>query len=104
MDITKVQVRKYEAQGNNLKGFANVTLDDELVLTNIKIVKGGKGLFIAMPSTYWESDEEYHDLFFPITKEFREELTEEILAAYEDAGKSKKGKKGKKSKHDEDDE
>ena len=104
MDITKVIVRKYEAEGkNNLKGFATVTLDDELVLTGIKIVKGSKGLFVAMPSSYWESDEKYHDIFFPITGDFREELTEQILQAYKET-KNKDKEKGKsKKKHDEED-
>lgn len=100
MDITKVLVRKYEGDNgrNNLKGFATVTLDDELVLTNIKIVKGSKGLFVAMPSTYWESDEKYHDIFFPITADFREELNDEILQAYKDLKDEKKDKKDKKDK------
>ena len=109
MDITKVLVRKYEGDNgkNALKGFATVTLDDELVLTNIKIVKGSKGLFVAMPSTYWESDEKYHDIFFPITADFREELSDEILQAYKDLKdekKEKKDKKDKKKKQRDDDE
>ena len=100
MDITKVLVRKYEGDNgkNSLKGFATVTLDDELVLTSIKIVKGSKGLFVAMPSTYWESDEKYHDIFFPVTADFREELNDEILQAYKDLKDEKKDKKDKKDK------
>ena len=110
MDITNVSVRRYNQPKNNLKGFAQVTLDDELVLTGIKIVKGNKGLFVSMPSTYWESDEGYHDIYFPITKEFRAELQEEILEAYEEASdddekpKKKAKKSTKKSKRSEDDE
>lgn len=109
MDITNVSVRRYNQPKNNLKGFAQVTLDDELVLTGIKIVKGNKGLFVSMPSTYWESDENYHDIFFPITKEFRAELQEEILEAYKDAAdedekpKKKSKKKAKRSEEDEED-
>lgn len=110
MDITKVSVRKYNQPKNNLKGFATVTLDDELVLTGIKIIKGNKGLFLGMPSSYWESDEEFHDIFFPVTADFREELTEQVLEAYEQADekedkkkKSSKKKSSKKSKKDDDD-
>lgn len=97
MDITKVEVTKYNAPKNNLKGFARVTLDDELVLTGIKILKGSKGLFIGMPSQYSAAQDEYFDIYFPITADFREELQEEILAAYEDAEDEKPKKKGKKS-------
>lgn len=98
MDITKVNVRKYNQPKNNLKGFATVTLDDELVLTGIKIIKGSKGLFLGMPSTYWESDEEYHDIFFPVTADFREELTEQVIEAYENADDDDKKKKSSKKK------
>ena len=98
MDITKVVVRKYNQPKNNLKGFATVTLDDELVLTGIKIVKGNKGLFLGMPSSYWESDEQYHDIYFPVTAEFREELTEQVLEAYEEADDEEDKKKKKTSK------
>ena len=98
MDITKVNIRKYNQPKNNLKGFATVTLDDELVLTGIKIIKGSKGLFLGMPSTYWESDEEYHDIFFPVTADFREELTEQVIDAYENSDDDDKKKKSSKKK------
>ena len=98
MDITKVNIRKYNQPKNNLKGFATVTLDDELVLTGIKIIKGSKGLFLGMPSTYWESDEEYHDIFFPVTADFREELTEQVIEAYENSDDDDKKKKSSKKK------
>ena len=110
-EITNVSFRLFKGKkGNNLRGFAQVTLDDEIVLTGIKLVKGNKGLFMGMPAEYWPSDEEYHDIFFPITKEFREELQEAVIEAYEnydeDAEEEKKAKakkKAKKSKSKKDD-
>ena len=106
-EITKVSFRPFNKEGNNFKGSASVTLDDQLVLTGIRLVKGSKGLFINMPASYWESDEEYHDIFFPITKDFREELQEAVIEAYKEAkkdpGKGKKKSTSKKRK-DEDDE
>lgn len=97
-EITKVSFRGFNKEGNNLKGWATVEIDGDLVLTGIKLVKGGKGLFISMPSVYWESDEEYHDIFFPVTKELREEMTEAVIEAYKNAGKKEEKKSGKKSK------
>lgn len=106
MEITNVNFRPYSKPGNNIKGFASVTLDDELVLTGIKLVKGSKGLFIGMPSEQWASDEEYHDIYFPITAELREDLTEAIKQAYKDSGKddSKKRSKSRKKVQKDDDE
>lgn len=108
MKITKVTVRKLNQKGNNLKAFATVELDEELVLTNIKLIKGSKGLFIGMPSEYVEYKDEYYDIFFPITAEFRSELQEAIIDAYheDNDGESKKSKsksKSRKSKVQDDD-
>ena len=106
--ITEITIRKYDKKGNNLKAFASVTLDDQLVLTGIKLVSGNKGLFIGMPSTYSESEDKYFDIFFPITAEFRAELQDAIIDAYKhgDEPKSKngKGKKTSPKRYDDDEE
>ena len=113
-EITNVSIFKYAKKGN-LLAFANVELDSELVLKGIKVVKGSKGKFISMPATYSPSEDEWYDVFFPITAEFREELQDAILEAYEDApdkeekkGKGKSKKKGSSKKrrdeHEEEDE
>ena len=100
MEITKVTVRKLNQKKNNLKAFATVELDEELVLTGIKLIKGSKGLFIGMPSTYAQDRDEYYDIFFPVTAEFRTELQEAIIDAYneDNDGESKKSKSKSKSK------
>lgn len=90
MKITKVNVRLYEK--SSLKGFADVTLDDCLVLTGIKIVDGKKGHFISMPSEAG-ADDKYYDIYFPITKDFREELEDAVLDEYEAVLKEEAGRK-----------
>ena len=97
MKITDVKVKKFSKKNGSLKGFARVTLDESIVLTGIKVIKGNKGLFVSMPQTYSEKDDEWYDIFFPITAEFREKLVDAILEAYKDADK-----KGKKSDEDDD--
>ena len=81
MKITAVSIKKMNK--DNFKGFADVTFDDCFVVKGIRILDGKNGLFVAMPSEYSEKDDEYYDRCFPITKEFREELTDAILDGYE---------------------
>lgn len=85
--VTDIAVYPYEAKDNPTVAFVNVTILDKLVLKGIRVVDGRKGLFIAFPQTRRKgkkgADDKYFDIFFPITKEFREELTEAILMAYE---------------------
>lgn len=50
MIITEVRVKLLGNQPDKLRGFASITLDDGLVVRDLKIIEGGSGLFIAMPS------------------------------------------------------
>jgi len=49
MNITDVRVRKITKEGK-MKAIVSITLDDEFVVHDIKVIEGEKGLFIAMPS------------------------------------------------------
>ena len=59
MNITDVRVRKVAKEGK-MKAVVSVTIDDEFVVHDIKVIEGEKGLFIAMPSRK-ASDGEYRD-------------------------------------------
>ena len=48
MQITDVRVRKIEKEGK-MKAIVSITMDNEFVIHDIKVIEGEKGLFIAMP-------------------------------------------------------
>ena len=50
MEITEVRVVLRESGDKKLKAYATITIDNAFVVRNIKIIEGGKGLFVAMPS------------------------------------------------------
>lgn len=50
MEITEVRVFLKDSPDKKLKAYATVTLDNAFVVRNIKVIEGGSGLFIAMPS------------------------------------------------------
>ena len=50
MNITDVRVRKIAKEGK-MRAVVSITIDDEFVVHDIKVIEGEKGLFIAMPST-----------------------------------------------------
>ena len=86
MNITDVLVRKISKEGK-MKAVVSVTIDDEFVVHDIKVIEGDKGLFIAMPSRR-SSDGEYRDVAHPINTSTRERLQAVILEAYEKAEES----------------
>lgn len=83
MQITDVRVRKITKDGK-MKAIVSITLDDEFVVHDIKVIEGEKGLFIAMPSKK-AADGEYRDIAHPINSSTRDSIQKVILGAYEKA-------------------
>ena len=81
MQITDVRVRRIEKEGK-MKAIVSITLDNEFVVHDIKVIEGEKGLFIAMPSKK-AVDGEYRDIAHPINSETREKIQSIILENYE---------------------
>lgn len=84
MQITDVRVRKVVAKEGKLRAVVSITIDDEFVVHDIKVIEGEKGLFIAMPSRK-ASDGEYRDVAHPINSSTRENMQKLILEKYEAA-------------------
>ena len=83
MQITEVRVRKVAKEGK-MKAVVSITIDDEFVVHDIKVIEGEKGLFIAMPSRK-ASDGEYRDVAHPINSATRERIQNLVLQKYEEA-------------------
>ena len=83
MQITDVRVRKIEKEGK-MKAIVSITIDNEFVVHDIKVIEGEKGLFIAMPSRK-ASDGEYRDIAHPINSATRDRIQTVILEEYEKA-------------------
>jgi stage V sporulation protein G len=81
MNITDVRVRKVTKEGK-MKAVVSVTLDDEFVVHDIKVIEGDKGLFIAMPSRK-SAEGEYKDIAHPINSATRDRLQTTIIEEYE---------------------
>ena len=81
MNITDVRVRRVAKEGK-MKAVVSITIDEEFVVHDIKVIEGEKGLFIAMPSRK-ATDGEYRDIAHPINSETREKIQGIILQKYE---------------------
>ena len=83
MNITDVRVSKITKEGK-MKAVVSVTLDNEFVIHDIKVIEGDKGMFIAMPSRR-SADGEFRDIAHPINTATRDHLQAVVLEAYEKA-------------------
>ena len=82
MQITDVRVRKVEKEGK-MKAIVSITIDEEFVVHDIKVIDGEKGLFIAMPSRK-AADGEYRDIAHPINSDTRNKIQQIILDKYQE--------------------
>ncbi len=83
MKVTDVRVRKIAKEGK-MKAIVSITLDEEFVVHDIKVIEGDRGLFIAMPSKK-VSEGEYRDIAHPINSFTRDAIQKVILESYEKA-------------------
>jgi stage V sporulation protein G len=81
MEITDIRIRRVDSEGK-LKAYVTVTFDHCFVVHNVKVIEGRSGVFIAMPSRRTKTGE-YKDVAHPINSDFRAELQDRILRAYE---------------------
>ena len=82
MKITKVVLRNKEKEDSRMKAIATVTLDEQFVVTGIRLIQGDDKMFIAMPSRK-VSEGVYDDICHPVNQETRQMFEEAILNAYD---------------------
>ena len=79
MQVTEVRI--YPQQEKKVKAYATITLDNEFVVHNLRIVEFENGVKIFMPSRKM-NDGSHKDVAHPITNDLRQKIEEKIVAAY----------------------
>ena len=83
MEFTDVRVRKVALDGK-MRASVSITLDNEFVVHDTKVIEGEKGVFVARPSRK-SATGEYRDIAHPINSETRDYVQKVILEKYEEA-------------------
>lgn len=83
MQVTDVKIHSMTERGR-MKAALSITLDNEFVVHDVRLVQGEQGLFVAMPSRKREDGTGWHDHCHPIRTELRDNIVEAVIAAYQD--------------------
>lgn len=83
MQITDVRLRRVKTDGR-MKAIASITIDNEFVVHDIRVIDGNNGMFVAMPSKR-TPDGEFRDIAHPITSTTRTKIQSAVLAQFEQA-------------------
>jgi DNA-binding cell septation regulator SpoVG len=72
-------------RNQNVLGFAEVIVNDGLVIRNIKILKGkdGNGKLLSFPAQKARESDKWYDVCHPINNKIRKHFEEVIFRAYE---------------------
>ncbi len=81
MRVTDVRIRRI-TQDEKMKAIVSVTLNDQFVVHDVRIIEGTNGLFVAMPSRRMPGGG-FRDIAHPISSEARKHLQQTVLEAYE---------------------
>lgn len=79
MEITEVKV--FPVNEDKLKAYITIVLDNCFVVRDLKIISGGTGLFVAMPSKR-RKDGAFKDIAHPLNQSTRAVMEKVILDAY----------------------
>ncbi|MDD3139289.1 MAG: SpoVG family protein [Lachnospiraceae bacterium] len=85
-----VVVTPYEKEGSNIRGLARIYFEDSFIVNNVNILQGKDSVFVSMPAYKTKQNDEegrpiYQSVCYPVTKEYREKLYDEIIREYEKA-------------------
>ncbi|GHV46092.1 putative septation protein SpoVG [Clostridia bacterium] len=82
MTVSDIKIRYVNPDpASNVLAILSVVIDEMLALHDIKIIRGGERLFVAMPCRRDEKGH-FHDIVHPINAEARQMLESAILAVY----------------------
>lgn len=80
-EVTSVKIKKVNKEGN-LKAWVTVTINDSIVMRDIRVLNGEKGLFVGMPGRK-RSDGKYSDTVYIKNTKIKDEINRAILTEYE---------------------
>lgn len=81
VEVTDCRVYLNPVKDDRLKGFASIILNESFAVCDLKIIRGNKGLFVAMPSRR-RRDGTFHDVAHPIAQPLREHIESTVLDHY----------------------
>lgn len=66
----------------HIKGLAEIVLNDQFIVRDIRIMDGENGLYIAYPLDPFYKGEDFKSICNPITRQLREHIENTILEKY----------------------
>lgn len=83
LELQVQRIYRFESD-RPLKAFADIIVNDVLLIKGIKVLEGKNGLFVSMPQEQ-AKDKKWYDSVRCLSQEIREKITQAVLTAYRDS-------------------
>ena len=80
IDIKVLKIPRLASEGR-IKAFADIGINDALLIKGIRVVEGKKGLFVSMPVEQGKN-ERWYERVRCLNQDIRQLIADKILAAY----------------------
>ena len=79
-----IQVKRIHRleNGRALKAFADITVNEALLVKGVRVLDGKKGIFVTMPREQSTKDKKWYDTVRCLTPQVKEEIAAKVLTAY----------------------
>jgi stage V sporulation protein G len=91
LTVTNAQVYPFKESSGKTKAYANVTINEQLQLTGLRVVDGVNGFFVSYPLDPRNKEENYHSIYYPLNKELREHIELKVLEKYQEVMEESNG-------------
>lgn len=82
----KVEIKKILGTDKPVKAYANIVIDDAVVIHGVSVVENEKGRYMSMPMHTWKTkqgEDVTRPVCHPISSSARKELEKALFSAYE---------------------
>ncbi len=90
LEVTDIRIHKLVETGK-VRAILSLTIDNAIVIHDIKILAGSSGLFMAMPGRKIAHDQ-FRNTVHPVSQPVRAYLEQQVLAKYRQALSQEAGK------------
>jgi len=80
--VTHVHIMPIGNPIGKLRALVRITLNEAFQLTQLRLYEGQNGLFVGYPIDPAQKGEEYRQMFYPLTRELRDEIDRIVIAEY----------------------
>lgn len=113
LEITNIEFYEHDSgRKSDFIGYASITLNDQFVITGLRVYESSKGNWVGMPGNEVGRGRkaEWKDICYPLDKEFRDEIAEAVLdevgldyEPYRKGGGRNSKRSGKRSRYNDED-